>query len=104
MMSKTLNKQDIETYAKQMRSRILSQHGVRIYSRVLKLLKIFLETPEEYLIRLPNSRNEATSMSQQIINTLQDRDNIKKLVDIWMEIDKSTFRRGGDRDGDTRQA
>lgn len=104
MMSKTLNKQDIETYAKQMRSRILSQHGVRIYSRVLKLLKIFLETPEEYLKRLPNSRNEATTISQEIINTLQDRNAIEQFVEMWIYLDRITFRRGGDRNGNTRKA
>ncbi len=88
MTSETIIEQDIEEYAKRIRSKILNTYEIRVYTKVLKLLKVFIEDPKEYLRLLPNSKNEVVKIAQDIITTLRNRNSIDELIYIWIKLDE----------------
>lgn len=92
MTSETITEQNIEEYAKRIRSKILNTYEIRVYTKVLKLLKVFIEDPKEYLRLLPSSKNEVVKIAQDIITTLRNRNSIDELIEVWIKLDEK--RRG----------
>lgn len=69
---------DIENYVKEVKSK----HGSYALLKVLKLLRLYLGSPSNFLIQLPTIRKQYVELALSIIKQLRDRNRILEFIEL----------------------